>query len=109
MSARRRKDPGHPAGLVVELDELRRAGEAEGRWPGMPDDRACGELGCLLKLSEHLPSCRVCGNRVEHHSEEACWEGLARMARARMLNGSPVSYVDVEAMDRHPKPQEWAA
>lgn len=95
-----RRQMQHPGGLIVELDELRREREA------MPvEDPQCLELGCLLKRSEHLPPCRVCGRLVEHHSEDACWEGKASMALARLEAGSPLNDVDRMALDRFPHPR----
>jgi hypothetical protein len=34
--------------------------------------------------------------------EEACWQGRARMARARLAAGVPLDEDDEEALRRHP-------
>lgn len=102
-----RRVPGHPAGLIPELDELRREMEAAGRWPKAGPEGPCKEIGCLLDMAEHLPRCRVCAGWIEHHDEEACWEAKAVLAAARRAAGGRLTMVDVEALDRYPRPHSW--
>lgn len=95
--------PQHPGGLIVELDELRREREAMPRV-----DPQCGHLGCLLRVSEHRPVCRLCGTFVEHHAdgvEELEWEGKARLALCRYPEDRTV--IDAEAIYRYPQPRSW--
>jgi hypothetical protein len=38
---------------------------------------------------------------------EACWQGAARMARARRDADEALSAIDLQALDRYPNPTPW--
>lgn len=81
--------------------------------PKDPEDRYCRI--CLdldhpvnVKIADHPKKlCRACGGYLCHHQgddEQLCWEGRARMARARVCAGGELNGVEVEALARHPNP-----
>jgi hypothetical protein len=79
--------------------------------PKDPADRWCGlclALGRQVKIADHPTDlCDACGGYRCHHQdddEDLCWEGRARMARAKADTGGHLNDVELRALARHPDP-----
>jgi hypothetical protein len=73
-------------------------------------DRDC--TVCSKPVSKHSDPCRACGRAPEHHApgdEDLEWEAKARLTKARLAAGVPLTLADHEAIDRFPEPRSpWA-